>query len=175
MLKCLIRPAPRRIATARPAVASSFILRLRPNPFALNSTPCCYNITPRSRIIETQPFPAAAALTAAKNSASALERLTTACVVDVDFKRCFPWKILHELVLFLLCRHPAKFELLQHVICLGTISCLSKIWMHRGYFNKKRMHLSGASTPAVVCSAIVSKCVYFFAVCSQNRTFDQQF
>ena len=67
---CLIRPAPRRIAMARPAVASSLISRLglstpSPNPFALTSTPCCCKITPRSRIIETQPIPATAALTAA--------------------------------------------------------------------------------------------------------------
>ena len=139
---------------ARPAVASSLISRPGlstppPNPFALTSTPYCCKITPRSRIIETQPIPVAAALTAAWNSASALERLTTACVVDVDFKRCFPQKILQELVLFLLCRHPAKFESLWHVICLGTISCLSKLWMHRGYFDKKRMHLFSAPTSAV--------------------------
>ena len=68
--KCLIRPAPRRIAMARPVVASSLISRLglstpSPDPFVLTSTPCCCNITPRSRIIETQPIPAAAALTAA--------------------------------------------------------------------------------------------------------------
>ena len=67
---CLIRPAPRRIAMARPAVASSLISRLglstpSPNPLALTSTPCCCNITPRSRIIDTQPIPAAAALIAA--------------------------------------------------------------------------------------------------------------
>ena len=31
-------------------------------------------------------------------------------------------------MLFLHCRHPAKFESLQHVICLGTISCLAKLW-----------------------------------------------
>ena len=29
-------------------------------------------------------------------------------------------------MLLLLCRHPAKFESLKHVICLGTISCPSK-------------------------------------------------
>ena len=114
---CLIRPAPLRIAMARPAVASSLISRLRlstpsPDLFALTPTPCCCKITPRSRIIETQPIPAAAALTAAWNSASALERLTTACVVDVDFRRCLPYNIFQELVLFLLCRHPAKFEAL---------------------------------------------------------------
>ena len=113
---CLIRPAPHRIAMARPAVASSLISRLglstpSPNPFALTSTPCCCKITPRSRIIETQPIPAAAALTAALNSASALERLTTACVVDVDFRRCFHVKkSCRNSCLFLLCRHPAKFE-----------------------------------------------------------------
>ena len=55
----LTRPAPLRIAMARPAVASSLISRLRlstPSPysFALTSTPCCYKTTPRSRIIETQ-------------------------------------------------------------------------------------------------------------------------
>ena len=33
-------------------------------------------------------------------------------------------------------------------------TCLSKLWMHRGYFSKKRMHLFGASTSAVVSSAI---------------------
>ena len=55
---------------------------------------------------------------------------------------------------FLLCRHPAKFESLWHVICLGTMSCLSKLWMHRGSFDKKRMHLFSASTSAVVSSAI---------------------
>ena len=43
---CLIRPAPRCIAMARPAVASSLISRPAlstpsPNPFALTSTPCC--------------------------------------------------------------------------------------------------------------------------------------
>ena len=95
VVMCLMRPAPLRSAMARPAVASNLISRLglstpSPNPFALTSTPCCCNIIPRSRIIETQPISAAAALTAAWNSASALERLTTACVVDVDFKRCFP-------------------------------------------------------------------------------------
>ena len=57
-------------------------------------------------------------------------------------------------MLFLLCRHPAKFESLLHVICLGIMSCLSKLWMHRGYVNKKRMHLFSASTSAVVGSAI---------------------
>ena len=155
---CLIRRAPRRIAKARPTVASSSISRLglstpSPNPFALTSTRC-YKIAPRSRIFETQPIPEAATLTAAQKSASALERLTTACVFDVDFKRCLSQKILQELVRFLLCRHPAKFESMQHVICLGTISCLSKLWMHRGYFNKKRMHLFSASTSAVVGSAI---------------------
>ena len=67
---CLIRPAPLRIAIARPAVASSLISRLglstpSPNPFALTSTPCCCNITPTSRIVETRPIPAAAAFTAA--------------------------------------------------------------------------------------------------------------
>ena len=66
----LIRQAPRRIAMARLAVASSLISMLRlstpsPNPFALTSTPCCCKITSRSHIIETQPIPAAAALTAA--------------------------------------------------------------------------------------------------------------
>ena len=50
---CLIRPAPRRVAMARPAVASSLISRLglsipSPDPFALTSTPCCCKITPRS-------------------------------------------------------------------------------------------------------------------------------
>ena len=40
------------------------------------------------------------------------------------------------------------------MICLGTISCLSKLWMHFGYFSKKRMHLFSASTSAVVGSAI---------------------
>ena len=40
------------------------------------------------------------------------------------------------------------------MICLGTISCLSKLWMHRAYFNWKRMHLFSASTSAVVGSAI---------------------
>ena len=93
----MMRPAPRRIAMARPAVASSLISRLglstpSPDPFALTSTPCYCNTTPRSRIIETQPIPAAAALTAAQNSAPALERLTTVCVVDVDFRRCSPVK-----------------------------------------------------------------------------------
>ena len=67
---CLMRPAPLRIAMARPAVASSLISRLglsipSPNPFALTSTPCCCKNPPRSRTIETQPIPAAAALTAA--------------------------------------------------------------------------------------------------------------
>ena len=57
-------------------------------------------------------------------------------------------------MLLLLCKHPAKFEPPKHVICLGTISCLSKLWIHRGYFNKKRMHLLSASTSAVVGSAI---------------------
>ena len=66
----------------------------------------------------------------------------------------FPDKKQQELVLFLLCEHPAKFDSLKHVICLGTISCLSKLWMHRGYFNEKRMHLFSASTSAVVGSAI---------------------
>ena len=66
---CLMRPAPLRIAMTRPAVASNLISRLRlstpsSNPFALTSTPCCCKITPRSRCIETQPNPAAAALTA---------------------------------------------------------------------------------------------------------------
>ena len=57
-------------------------------------------------------------------------------------------------MLFLLCRLPANFESLWHVICLGTISCLSKLWMHRGYLNKKRMHHFSASTSAIVGSAI---------------------
>ena len=66
---CLIRPEPRRIAMARLAVASSLISTLglstpSPHPFALTSTPCCCNIGPRSRIIETPPILAAAALTA---------------------------------------------------------------------------------------------------------------
>ena len=74
----LIRPAPRRIAMARPVAASSLISRLRlsttsPDPFALSSTPCCSKITPRSRIIETQPVPAAAALTAVEFSFSTRE------------------------------------------------------------------------------------------------------
>ena len=77
----------------------------------------------------------------------------TACVVDVDFRRCFRWKVWQELVPFLLCKHPAKFASMKHVI-LNTISCLSKLWMHRGCFNKKRMHLFNASTLAVVTSAI---------------------
>ena len=137
---CLMRPAPLRIAMARPAVASNLMSRLglsipSSNPFALTSTPCCCKTTPRSRIIETQPIPAAAALTAAWKSASELERLTTASVVDVDFRRCFQQNILQELVLLLLCKHLAKFELLKHVVCLGTISCLPRLWMHRGYFN----------------------------------------
>ena len=37
---------------------------------------------------------------------------------------------------------------------LGTISCLSQLWMHPGYFSKKRMHFHSASTSAVVGSAI---------------------
>ena len=49
---------------------------------------------------------------------------------------------------------PAKFESLKHVICLGTISCLSKLWMHRGYFNKKRVHFFNAPASAVVGPAI---------------------
>ena len=58
------------VAMARPAVASTLISRLglsppSPNPFALTLTPCCSRITPRSRIIETQQIPTAAALTAA--------------------------------------------------------------------------------------------------------------
>ena len=36
-----------------------------PGPFALTSTPCRCKTTPRSRITETQPIPAAAAFTAA--------------------------------------------------------------------------------------------------------------
>ena len=40
------------------------------------------------------------------------------------------------------------------MICLGTISCLSMLRMHRGYFSKKRMHLFSASSSAVVGSAI---------------------
>ena len=139
---CLMRPAPRRIAMTRPAVASSLISRLGlsippPGPFALTSTPCCCKTTPRSHIKEKQPIPAAPALTAALNSAAALERLTIACVVNVDFTRCLLKKILQELVLLRLCKHPAKFESLKHVTCLGTSSCLSMLWMHRGYFNKK--------------------------------------
>ena len=78
------------------------------DPFALASTPCRCRTTPRSRITETQPIPAAAALTAALNSASTLERLTTACVVNVNFRKCLPWKILQERVLLRLCKHPAK-------------------------------------------------------------------
>ena len=74
------------------------------DPFPLASTPCRCKTTPRSRIKEAQPIPAAAAL----NSASTLERLTTACVVDVDFRKSLPWKILQELVLLRLCKHPAK-------------------------------------------------------------------
>ena len=67
---CLMRPAPLRIAMAHPAVASSLIPRLglsipSPDPFAVTSTPCCCKTTPRSRVIETQPIPAAASLTAA--------------------------------------------------------------------------------------------------------------
>ena len=67
---CLMRPAPLRIAMTRPAVASNLISRLRlsiasPCPFASTSTPCCCKTTPRSRCVETQPIPAAAALTAA--------------------------------------------------------------------------------------------------------------
>ena len=33
---------------------------------------------------------------------------------------------------------------------LGDDLLFSKLWMHRGYFNKKRMHLSNASTSAGV-------------------------
>ena len=63
---CLMRPAPLRIAMARLAVASNLISGLglsipSPSPFALTSTPCCCKTTPRSRNIETQPIPAAAA------------------------------------------------------------------------------------------------------------------
>ena len=61
---------------------------------------------------------------------------------------------MQELVLLWLCKHPAKFESLKHEICLGTISCLSKLWMHRVYINRKRTHLSHASTSTVVGSAI---------------------
>ena len=66
---CLIRPAPLRISMAHPPVASSLISRPQlstpsPNPFALTSTLCCCKTTPRSRIIETQPIPTAAALAA---------------------------------------------------------------------------------------------------------------
>ena len=42
----------------------------------------------------------------------------------------------------------------SHVICLDTISCHSKLWMNRGHFSNKRMHLFSASTSAVVGSAI---------------------
>ena len=49
---------------------------------------------------------------------------------------------------------PEKFESLKHVICLGTISRLSKLWMHRGYFNEKRVHFFNAPASAVVGPAI---------------------
>ena len=62
--------------------------------------------------------------------------------------------MLQELVLLRFCKHTLKFESLKHVICLGTISGLSKLWMRRGYFNKKRKHLFNASTSAVVGPAI---------------------
>ena len=66
----LIRPALLRIAMAHPAVASSLISGLGlsiplPDPFALTSTLGCWKTRPRSRTTETQPIPAAAALTAA--------------------------------------------------------------------------------------------------------------
>ena len=81
-------------------------------------------------------------------------------------------KILQELVLLLLCKHPAKFESLKHVICMGTISCLSKLWMHRGYLNRKRMHLFSASTKAVVSSAI-ARANSVLARCNSNRPADK--
>ena len=74
---CLMRPAPLRIAMARPSVASNLISRLGlsiPSPclFAFTSTPWCCKTTPRSRNIKTQPIPEAAALTVPLSLASSL-------------------------------------------------------------------------------------------------------
>ena len=154
---CLMRPAPLRIAMARPAFTPSMISRLglstpQPNPFPLTSTPCCCKTTPGSRNIETQPIPAAAALTAVYNSVPALERLTTACVVDVVSEDVSDQKSCGNSCYSCSADIPAKFESLWHVICLGTISCLSKLWI-----NRKRTHLLSASTSAVVGSAMVGK------------------
>ena len=58
------------------------------------------------------------------------------------------------------------------MICLGTISCLSKLGMHRGYFNRKRMHLFSASTSAVVGSAI-ALANSLLAKCNSVRSADK--
>ena len=50
--------------------------------------------------------------------------------------------------------------------------CLSKLWMHRGDFSKKRMHLFSASTSAVVGSAI-DLANSLLANCSSIRSADQ--
>ena len=50
---CLIRPAPRRLAIAMPAVASTRILK------------ACFTWTPRSASMWTNPMPIDAAFTAA--------------------------------------------------------------------------------------------------------------
>ena len=81
----------------------------------------------------------------------------------------FPVSLLQELVLFLLCKHPAKFESLKHVIFLGTIFCLSKLWMHRGCLDKKRMHLFSESTSNIVGSAI-ALAYSLLANCSSIRS-----
>ena len=57
-------------------------------------------------------------------------------------------------------------------ICLGTISCLSKLWMHRGYSDSKRMHLFGASTSANVGSAI-ALALSLLASCSSVQSADK--
>ena len=64
------------------------------------------------------------------------------------------------------------FESLKHVICLGATSCLSKLSMQRGYFNRKRMHLFSASTSAVVGPAI-ALANSFLANCNSIRPADK--